>query len=445
MPSGRYLVRMALEQTRMAMRLAAINAGVAVWHSRAGARRVRRRLSHRGRGPIGGAAPTSFDPNDAGIRADPHPAYRALLAGPNLHYNRRRALWYVVRYDDVRAAARSHDSLSSAESVAPYRAHIPTMLTSDRPEHTRLRRLVTADFTRDAVQRQRPAIERLAAESVDRMLADGKTDAVERLASPLPVAVIAQLLGVPPADFPDFRDWSDKVVKAFAIGRGLDAIRDSADVLGSTIRLNHYMSEQFERLRREPGDDVLSGLIASSDGGELTPDELFWFAFMLLVAGNETTTSLLGTMMLSFARHPDQFARVREEPDLVPSAVEESLRHGSPIQGLYRTASADHPVGDAFIPAGGRVLLLYGAANRDPRHYADPESFDVARNPTDHVAFGSGIHFCLGAHLARLEGQVVLDELIRRVGAIELAGEPVWNENPSVRGLACLPVRLVPV
>ena len=215
-------------------------------------------------------------------------------------------------------------------------------------------------------------------------------------------------------------------------------------MLGSTIKLNYYMADQFERLRREPGDDVLSSLIASSDEGQLTPNELFWFAFMLLVAGNETTTSLLGTMALSFARHPDQYARVREDPDLVPSAVEESLRHGSPIQGLYRTASADHAVGDAFIPAGGRVLLLYGAANRDPRQYADPDTFDVARNPTDHVAFGSGIHFCLGAHLARLEGQVVLRELIERVSAIELTGEPRWNENPSVRGLARLPVRLVP-
>jgi beta-dihydromenaquinone-9 omega-hydroxylase len=444
MPSGRYLVWMALGQARMAVRLAAINAGVAVWHSRAGATRVRRRLSHRGRGPSGGAALTRFDPYDPAVRADPHPAYRSLLAGPNLHYSRRRALWYVVRYDDVRAAARSHDTLSSAESVAPYRAHIPTMLTSDRPEHTRLRRLVTADFTRDAMERRRPAIERLAARSVDEMLADGETDAVARLASPLPVAVIAQLLGVPEADFPDFRDWSDKIVKAFALGRGLSAVRDSADVLGSTVKLNHYMAEQFERLRREPGDDVLSGLVASSDEGQLTADELFWFAFMLLVAGNETTTSLLGTMTLSFAQNPDQYARVREDPELVPLAVEEALRHGSPIQGLYRTASADHPVGDAYIPAGGRVLLLYGAANRDPRQYAEPDIFDVSRNPTDHVAFGSGIHFCLGAHLARLEGQVVLSELVRRVSAIELAGEPAWNENPSVRGLARLPVRLVP-
>jgi len=432
----------------MTLRLAAINAGVAVWHSRAGARRVRRRLSSSGarlsRRPSGGATLTRFDPYDAGVRADPHPAYRAMLAGPNLHYNRRRALWYVVRYDDVRAAARAHESLSSAESVAPYRAHIPMMLTSDRPEHTRLRRLVTREFTREAVERQRPAVEQLAGEAVGEMLAGGESDGVALLASPLPVMVIARLLGVPESDFPAFREWSDKLVKGFAMRQGAAAIRDSADILGSAIRLYAYLQGQFERLRRSPGDDVLSGLVASSDEGELTPDELFWFALMLLVAGNETTTNLLGTMMLAFAERPDQYARVREDPELVPSAVEEALRHGSPIQGLYRTAAKDHPVGDATIPTGGRVLLLFGAANRDPRHYADPDRFDVTRNPTDHLGFGSGIHFCLGAHLARIEGAVVLRELVDRVERIEPAGDPVWNDNPSVRGLSRLPVRLVP-
>jgi cytochrome P450 len=434
-------------EARMTLRLTAMNAGIAVWHSRAGAKRVRRRLASRARfsrRPCGGAELTRFDPQDPAVQVDPYPAYRALLAGTQLHYNRRRALWYVVRYDDVRAAARAHESLSSAESIAPYRVHIPMLITSDRPEHTRLRRLVTREFTHDAVERQRRAVERLAEEAIDGLLAEGEPDGVRLLASPLPVRVIARVLGIPQADFPVFRDWSDKLVKAFALRRGPAALRDSAEVLGSGIKLYAYMEEQFERLRRSPGDDVLSALIASSDEGELTPDELYWFSFMLLLAGNETTTSLLGTMLLAFADHPDQYARVREDPDLVPSAIEEALRHGSPIQGLYRTAAADHPVGDAYIPAGGRALLLFGAGNRDPRHFADPDTFDVTRNPTDHLAFGSGIHFCLGAHLARIEGQVVLRELIERVERIELAGTPVWNHNASVRGLTRLPVRLTP-
>ena len=189
---------------------------------------------------------------------------------------------------------------------------------------------------------------------------------------------------------------------------------------------------------------MLSGLLSSSEDGALAEEELFWFALLLLVAGNETTTSLLGTMLLSLARHPEQYRRLRESPSLIPSAVEEALRHTSPIQGLYRTAIAPYRVGDATVPAGGRVLLLYGAANRDPRQYPEPGRFLVERNPTDHVAFGSGIHFCLGAHLARIEAGVVLRELVERVSAIEPAGEPVWMQNPSLRGLRRLPLRLQP-
>jgi cytochrome P450 len=435
---------MALDEARMALRLASINAGIAVWHARAGTRRVGRRLSHPSRQPVGGAALTAFDPQKPEVQADPHRWYREMLAGPALHYNRRRALWCIVRHDDVRAAARAHDALSSAEGVSPYRAHIPMMITRDRPEHTRLRRLVTREFTRDAVEAQRPAVERLARDAIGQMAARGECDGVELLASPLPVMVIARVLGVPESDFPAFREWSDKIIKGFALRRGPAALRDSADVLGSAIKFYAYTQQQFERLRRTPGDDVLSGLIASSQEGNLTEDELYWFALMLLLAGNETTTSLLGTMLLAFAENPDQYERVRTEPELVPSAVEEALRHGSPIQSLYRTAVAPYPVGDATIPAGGRVLLLFGAANRDPRKYGTPEVFDVTRNPTDHLAFGTGIHFCLGAHLARIEGQVVLHELIRRVQRIELAGEPRWNANASVRGLTRLPVRVVP-
>ena len=272
----------------------------------------------------------------------------------------------------MRAAARAHDALSSAEGVSPYRAHIPMMISRDRPEHTRLRKLVTREFTRDAMERQRPAVERIARDAVGEMAAQGNCDGVALLASPLPVMVIARVLGVPESDFPAFREWSDKIIKGFAVRRGPAALRDSADVLGSAIKFYAYTQEQFQRLRREPGDDVLSGLIASSDEGNLTEDELYWFALMLLLAGNETTTSLLGTMLLAFAERPDQYARVREDPELVPSAVEEALRHGSPIQSLYRTAVARYPVGDATIPAGGRVLLLFAAANRDPRNYAEP-------------------------------------------------------------------------
>jgi cytochrome P450 len=421
----------------MAVRLTSMAAGQAAMHARAGAARTARRL----RGNVTcGAEPTDFDPLDPEVVADPYPAYRELLRGPAVHHNRRRALWIISHYDEVRAAGRAHDSLSSAESVARYRARLPMMLTVDRPEHTRLRRMVASDFTREAIGRLRPAIEPLTREAIDDMLSDGVTDAVRRLASPLPVAVIARVLGVPSDDLYAFRDWSDRIVDGFAAEPKPGALRSNARVLGATVELRAYLAEQVRRRRDPGGDDLLSRLANS----ELSEDELFWFGLMLLVAGNETTTNLLGTMLLAFAEHPDQWAKVRADPGLVSAAVEEALRHVSPIQGLYRTAASEYHAAPAAIPAGGRVLLLFGAANRDPRHYADPERFLVERNPTDHVAFGSGIHFCLGAHLARLEAALVLRELAPRVEAIELAGEPEWSGNPALRGLARLPLRLVP-
>jgi beta-dihydromenaquinone-9 omega-hydroxylase len=424
----------------MALNLAAINADLAVRHSRAGVARAARRL----RGDVGcGAALTDFDPLDPDELADPYPSYHTLLQGPSLHYNRKRAVWLLCRYEDVRAGARANDKLSSAESVARYRASFPMMLTVDRPEHTRLRKVVSRDFTRDAMERSRPEIERLARDAVGRMLARGESDAVAELASPLPVAVIAHVLGVPPADLPAFRAWSDRIVEGFGVAPGT-GVRSSLSVLGATVKLRSYFLEHFEQRRRSGGEDLLGRMLASSEDGRLSEDELFWFGFMLLVAGNETTTSLFGTMLLSFATHPGEWAKLRDDPGLVPSAVEEALRHTAPIQGLYRTALSDYRVGSATIPAGGRVLLLYGAANRDPRHYPDPDDFRIERNPADHLAFGSGIHFCLGAHLARLEAAVVLRELVDRVEAIEPAGEPEWNPNPSLRGLSRLPLRLVP-
>ena len=424
---------------RLALRLTSMAAGQAVMHARAGTQRTVRRI----RGDVTcGAEPTRLDPLAPEVVADPYPWYRELLRDGPVHHNRKRALWIVSHYDAVRAAARAHDTLSSAESVARYRARLPMMLTVDRPEHTRLRRMVARDFTHEAMERWRPSIEALAREAVEEMLSDGSTDAVARLASPLPVAVIAHVLGVPAGDLPAFRRWSDKIVEGFGAEPKPGALASNARVLGATVALRGYFSEQAERRRRSPGDDVVSRLVASSEDGTLSEDELFWFCLMLLVAGNETTTNLLGTMLLAFAENPDQYARVRENPGLVPAAVEEALRHVSPIQGLYRTALSEYRVGSAAIPAGGRVLLLFGAANRDPRHYPEPDRFLVERNPTDHLGFGSGIHYCLGAHLARLEATLVLGELVSRVESIELAGVPMWSGNPSLRGLARLPLRL---
>ncbi|MDX6615480.1 MAG: beta-dihydromenaquinone-9 omega-hydroxylase [Solirubrobacterales bacterium] len=402
-------------------------------------------LLRRGDAEARGAQPTSFDPVSPTVLADPYPAYRKLLGGGRVHHNPRRRVWILSRYDDVHAAARAHDHLSSAEGVTSYPARTPMMLTSDRPDHSRLRRLAAGSFTREAIEGWRPAVVRLARDAIEEMLGKGGgCDAVATLAGPLPVAAIARVLGIPAAEEPRFRQWSDSVVEGFGIEPGAGRVRSSAGVLGATLRLHSYFLDLFERRRRDPGDDVLSKLLASSDEGGLSEDELFWFAFLLLIAGNETTTNLIGTMVLALAQRPEQYARVAADPSLIRSTVEEALRHTAPIQGMYRVARHDYEVGDAVIPAGGRVLLLFGAANRDPRHYPEPDRFDVARNPADHLGFGTGIHFCLGAHLARLEAEVVLHLLAERVERIELAGEPRWRRNPALRGLASLPLRLTP-
>jgi cytochrome P450 len=215
----------------------------------------------------------------------------------------------------------------------------------------------------------------------------------------------------------------------------------TASVMPAIFRLHGYFHRIFDQRRLKPGHDLISHLLRSSEEGHMTADELFWFTFLLLIAGNETTTNLLGTLLLTVALQPAAFERLRREPQLIPAAVEESLRLHSPVQAFYRTALRPYRVEEATVPAGGRVLLIFAAANRDPRKYPDPERYVLERNPSDHLAFGSGIHFCLGAHLARLEAAAVLSRLTDRVESLELAGQPVWTRNPALRGLERLPLQ----
>src|SRR5437588_3126654 len=359
-------------------------------------------------------APLVYDPFAPDVIANPHPWYRRLQAEAPLYRQQALDFWVLSRYDDVLAGARAHSMLSSAESVTYARAPIPMMLTMDPPDHTRLRRIVARDFTPTAVGRWRPLIEKLSTEAVDAMLARGTVDVVADLASPLPVKVIAEVLGVPAADYGQFREWSDLAVESLALTDPDDSER-AARAIGGILAMQAYFADLTEERRRQPRDDMLSRLVQPREDGALTSDEVFWFCLLLLVAGNETTTSLLGNILLAFAEHPDQWDLVRARPDLLPLAIEESVRRDAPIQGLFRTAVAPYPVGGGEVPAGGRLLLLFGAANRDPRRYDDPDCFAVERKATDHIGFGSGIHLCLGAHLARLEGTVVLTQLAQRV------------------------------
>jgi cytochrome P450 len=275
---------------------------------------VRHRQAARRGDASGDAAPIDFDPFDPEVVRNPYPSYQRLLAGPALQYNPRRRIWILCRYDDVRAAAQDHSALSSAEGVVYMRRPLPMLLTMDRPEHARLRRIVARHFTHEALEQRRPVIEEIVAAALDRAVRRSEVDAVAELATPVPVDVIATLLGVPRADRARFRAWSDAIVVGFSLAPG-NLIRASASVLPAIFRLHAYFTAVFAERRNAPGDDLISHLMRSSDEGQLSAEELFWFALLLLVAGNETTTNLLGTMLLTLARQPELLRRLRQEPD----------------------------------------------------------------------------------------------------------------------------------
>lgn len=433
MPGGRY------PASTLALQL---SKGIADGVRRDARAALRGRRARRTGDEARGAQLTEFDPLDPRVIADPYPWYRRLLEGERLQYNRRRGIWIISRYEDVRAAGHAHVALSSGEGVIYLRRALPMLLTIDRPEHGRLRRIVARQFTHEALERRRPTIEAIVSAAVDRVVEAGQVDVAAELAMPVPVDVIAELLGIPSSDRHRFREWSDHIVVGFNLAPG-NLMRASVSVLPAVFRLRSYFSESFDGRREGTGDDVISHLVRSSEEGQLAAEELFWFALLLLVAGNETTSNLIGTMLLTLATQPEMFDQLRSQPELIQPAVEESLRLHSPVQAFYRTALVPYPLGEAIVPAGGRVLLVFGAGNRDPRHYEQPERFRLERNPTDHLAFGAGIHFCLGAHLARLEARATLRALVDRVERLELAGSPVWTKNPALRGIKQLPLRLI--
>lgn len=392
-----------------------------------------------------GIVETSFDPFDPATAANPYPGYRELLSGDRVRFNRRRNMFMLSRYDDVRAAARNDATLSSSEGVARARFEVPVLLNLDPPRHTELRRKVQPAFARGALSSWQPTVDRLAGELVSELLANPGSDVVQRLAVPMPMRMIAHILGVPGDDEEFFRYWSNEAVRVANIAMTPKGLWQMLPTLNGVRHLHSYFCSRLDSGELLASDTLLGRLVANADDGEITHDELFYFALLLLLAGNETTTNLLSTMFLTLSENPDQFELIRRDPDrLLGSAIEEQLRYSSPIQSFYRTTTSDYQVADVSIPAGARVALLWGAANRDPRQFENPDTFVAARNPS-HVAFGSGIHLCLGAGLARMEGRAVLRELAERVGRVEVAGTPVWTTNSSLRGLARIRVALTPL
>ncbi len=387
-------------------------------------------------------------------RADPYPRYAALRAQAPVHRS-AFGFWTLSRYEECQqllrhpgvgkdfSGAMNSMGLSDAQRTVQdrFRNDRSNMLVTDPPDHTRLRGLVTRAFTPRTVETLRPRIVAIVDDLLDRFADEaGVVDVVDALAFPLPITVIGDMLGVPPEDRAALRPLVRAVtaVLELAITPEALAAADAADA-----ELGAYFTGLVAERRARPQDDMLTKLIEAEDkGDQLSEHELISTVILLFAAGFETTTHLIGNGVLALLDNPDQLARVRADRTLVRPAVEELLRYDSPVQMAVRTVYEEITLGDRAIPSGSVVLALLGAANRDPARFHHPENLDVGRDEGAPISFGGGIHFCLGAALARIEGQVVLDRLLDRFGTMELAGgPPAHRDSLTLRGLVSLPVR----
>ena len=396
--------------------------------------------------------PPTLEPFSREMLADPYPAYRALRERGRVQRT-TAGHWLALGYDEVttlltdqrfgEAAGRGgRIRLSRTQREGPHQllGRVDTMLSQDPPEHTRLRRLVSKAFTPRSMQKMRPLIQEIVNELLDGIAGRAEFDMVSELAWPLPVIVIAEMLGIPREDRKRFKRWSDAMVATLGGDyTSLDEARRSNE------ELVEYVSRVIADRRKQPRDDLISRLVGAEESGQrLSEDEMLGTVALLLVAGNETTTHLISNGMHVLWRNPEQMARLRADPSLLPSAVDEMLRYTGPVHTTRRTAREDVSLGEARIARGEVVVGVLAAANRDPDKYADPDRFDVARNPMDHVAFGDGIHFCLGAALARLEGQSAIGALLARFSDLRLVDDqPEWGGTFAIRGVTRLRLRVM--
>ena len=393
----------------------------------------------------------AYNPLSAGMAQDPYPFYAALRARDPVHRSRLLNAWLFTRHADVDAILRDHRNFGNdprkGTLSSRQRARLPppeefTMLFLDPPDHTRLRALVNKAFTPRAVNALEPHIRGILGALLDDIDDPAAFDLIQAVAQPLPVIVIAEMLGVPPEDRPQFRIWSAQ--RARLLEPMIDRREREAGAAASRA-FDAYFRSIVEARRAEPRDDILSALVQAEDEGErLTEREVLNMLRLLLIAGNETTTNLIGNGILALLRNPDQLRRLREDPGLIPAAVEELLRFDSPVQTDFRRALADCEVNGFPVRERDNIVVLLGAANRDPDVFEDPDRLDVGRGQGPHLSFGRGIHHCLGAPLARLEGRIVLETLLDRFPEIGLlADRPRFRKTIVLRGLESLPVRCV--
>jgi cytochrome P450 len=387
-----------------------------------------------------------FNPWDPAFRANPYPHYKPLVAGPPRILDLFGPTAMVARYADVVAVLRDHARFSSVRPRDPNEpndegpfAGARTMLFSDPPLHTRLRRLVSRDFTPRRIRDLEPRIREITKDLVDAAQRSGELDVMHGIANVLPVMVIAEMLGVPPDHYQQFKHWSDTVVTG---DNTLPGTPLPDEFHAATKSLRNYFAEEIERRRKNPGADLISALVAAHDDAEaMSADELLAFVLLLLLAGNETTTNLIGNGMLALGRNPTQMNLLRENSQLMPRAIEEILRYDGPVQSTIRFPKEAVNLGGTHLPAGQGCFILLAAANRDPAQFDNPDKFDITREPKDHVALGEGIHFCIGAPLARMEGAIAIGAMLERFPRLRLAdpAAPVeYKGSYFLRGLASL-------
>ncbi|MYS22539.1 hypothetical protein GA0115240_1421103 [Streptomyces sp. DvalAA-14] len=393
----------------------------------------------------------SFDPWSAAFVADPYPAYEELRAAGRAHFFEPTGQWLIPHYDDVSALLRdrrlgrtylhrfSHDEFGRQ---GPPAGHEPFttlngngLLDLEAPAHSRVRRLVAKAFTPRTVEALAPTVERLATELVAAFHADGGGDLLARVAEPLPVAVIAEMLGIPAADRPLLRPWSAAITGMFELNPSAAA---AAAAVRASEEFSGYLREVITARRADPGEDLISALVAVQDHGDvLSEQEMVSTIVLLLNAGHEATVNTTTVGWLTLFHHPDQLALLQREPGRLRDAVEELLRYDTPLQMFERWVLDDIEVGGTRVPRGSEVALLFGSANRDPARFDSPGRFDITR-PADgnrHLTFGAGIHYCLGAPLARLELAASFGAFLRLAPGPKLLAEPDWRPGYVIRGV----------
>ncbi|MER5662777.1 cytochrome P450 [Streptomyces mirabilis] len=400
--------------------------------------------------------PSAFDPWNPEFVANPYPAYAELRERGRVHYYEPTDQWLVPHHADVSALLRerrlgrtyqhryTHEDFGR---TAPTPEHEPFhvlndhgMLDLEPPDHTRIRRLVSKAFTPRTVEQLRPYVDRLANELVAGLVAAGGGDLLTDVAEPLPVAVIAEMLGIPESDRAPLRPWSADICGMYELNPSEETAEKA---VRASVEFTEYLRELIAARRKEPGDDLISGLIAAHDEGDrLTEQEMISTCVLLLNAGHEATVNATVNGWWALFRNPDQLAALRGDRSLIPTAVEELMRYDTPLQLFERWVLEDIEIDGTTVPRGAEIALLFGSANHDPKVFASPEGLDLSRADNPHISFSAGIHYCIGAPLARLELAASMGALLEKAPTLALAAEPERKPNFVIRGLEGLSVVL---